>query len=112
MEVCRSVRSSIVKKPLFKSSRSTKLRQWAQEILYLSCQGDDKQKAFEKFSSELIGHLKLEVDAIAGRYKSSSELKEHLWSRFHMMQWKGMLSRLWKKLMDSLNMDVHDSLLE
>jgi hypothetical protein len=110
--IVRSSISAVVKKTPFFSSRSIKLRQWAREIFDSSFLGGNKQHAFEKFSFELIGLLQVEIEVIAGSYKSSSQIKEHLWSRFHMMQWKGMLSSLWKELMENLDMHVDDSLLE
>lgn len=108
----RSAITTVVEKTPSQSSRSCKLRRWAEEILEKCCQGDAEADEFDSFSSEIMKYFKQMVSTTAARYKLNSTKREHLWRKFHLAQAKGELPELWQRLTSKWNIAIDDRLLE
>jgi len=81
--IVRAAIITVVEKTPAKSPRSSTLRAWAQEILD-NCQGDSQMEAFDKFSADIVSHLKEMILSVLGKYKLYSSKIEYLWKEFHL----------------------------
>ena len=108
----KTVIATAIERTPAKTTRSSKLRNWAQEILVKSCQEEESVKAFEDFSSEAVRILKDLVLSVTGKYKLHSYKREYLWKEFHLIRGTGKLSSLWSQLTSRLKVSIDDTLLE
>ncbi len=108
----RAALAAVIQKTPAKTSRSCKLREWAQELIDKSSQGDIHLEAFDKFSLEIIKCFKDMILSVADKYKLHTSKREFLWKEFHLATITGKPLELWKQLISKLEMSIDDCLLE
>jgi len=110
--IVRGAFSSVIEKSPAQSSRSCKLRQWAKQILDKAVQGEKEMEEFDRFSSEILQHLRSMIPSIASKYKLQSSKREYLWREFQISRVRGKLPALWKQMIMKLGVNIDDPLLE
>lgn len=110
--IVRSALSTVIEKTPSQSSRSCKVRHWAQEILDKACQGESEIEQFDSFCAELVKHLQAMISSITSKYRLKTSKMEHLWREFQAERVKDTLPRLWKQMITKLGVNIDDALLE
>lgn len=110
--IVRGAITAVVEKTPSSSSRSCKLRKWAQEVLDKAHQGDAEMEDFDQFSTDILKYFSEVISSVTNRYKLSSSKREHLWRVFHLSCAKGEPPQLWMKLTTKWGLKIDDCLLE
>lgn len=110
--IVRSALCTVIERTPSQSSRSCKVRKWAQEVLDKACQGESEIEQFDNFCAGLVKHLQAMISSTASKYKLQSSKREHLWREFQAARVKGKLPLLWRQMVTKLGVDIDDPLLE